>query len=224
MTALELPFDIMVAEETVAWVLLLVLLTLHFLDKFLSHEGIMNFCLLLLQIETHRNSRYSCIYLLNITNDTEFVSIKTNSLHTLLQFFLRMLTSPQRQGIQRMSLISLLHNKWKRQDIRLLLVDLIVSARLIIKLNAFSTITGNQDIHFRHWTKDSILPQVFIHVQLPLLGWPELLIFHQLEVISLNIAINSENVKSVLEIHRESLLLEWEANVDFFARTSNQFL
>lgn len=68
------------------------------------------------------------------------------------------------------------------------------------------------------------MPQIAIHVQLPLLRGPELFILHKLEVIGLNIAIDRENVKSVLKVHRESLLLEWESNIDLLVRLSNQLL
>lgn len=71
----------------------------------------MYLCLLFLEIETHCNSLLSCIHLLNITNDTKLISIKTYSFHTFLQFLLGAVTSSQCQCIQRMSWISLLHDK-----------------------------------------------------------------------------------------------------------------
>jgi hypothetical protein len=53
-----------------------------------------------------------------------------------------------------------------------------------------------------------------VNVGLPFLRRAELFVLHQLELICCDVTIQRENRESVLKIHREGFLLEWEANED----------
>ncbi len=83
--------------------------------------------------------------------------------------------------------ISLPHEQGQRHHIRLLLVDFVKHTRIIVKLNAFNSVARDQHVHFRHWAENSNFCKPHkgpINVALPFIMCAELLILHDLELVS----------------------------------------
>lgn len=63
----------------------LIVFVLEVLNQILTEEGIMDLCLLLLDVEAHCYGLHSGVDLLNVTHDTKLICVKTDSLLTLLE-------------------------------------------------------------------------------------------------------------------------------------------
>ena len=107
------------------------------------------------------------------------------------------------------------HHQRQGQYVRFLLVDFVVAALIIVELNAFNAVARNQNIHLAHRAEDTLLTQVLVHMELPLLRASELLFLYELKLASRHVSANRENVEFVLKVHCEGFLLLWEPDKDF---------
>lgn len=98
-----------------------------------------------------------------------------------------MLADAHVKAVHRVVRVAFAHQQRQGQHVGLLAVGLVVSSGVVVKLDAFNSIAGDEHVDLRQGAEDSSVERKVDHgatdVPVPLIGGPELLVLVQLELI-----------------------------------------